>query len=334
MDKRGSLLILAIWVLLLLALFTSVVGRIVQGKLKMAQTFETKSKLRYIAEAGVQKAIQVLAMKDVQSQLPDVLNDGWSVNESAFHEIPVGDGYFTVGYQIGNTVYSGMIDEESKISLRLITSARILSNLFQLAGGLSKEEAAHIAYALLDCMDEDDHAYEAGAEKKYYMRLKPPYQPKNEPLDILEEMNFIRGMTPAIYERLSPYLTLYGSGLLNLNTASPIILVSIGMSESLVKKILRFRAGEDGVERTPDDHYFISLSSVAETLQNAFPLDDSEAQSLHDYVQSGLLTLQSSAYTVQSLARLRNRSEALLINCVTTRTGDILYWHEKFLSAN
>jgi type II secretory pathway pseudopilin PulG len=53
-----------------------------------------------------------------------------------------------------------------------------------------------VADAILDWLDEDDEAREFGAESAYYATLEPPYAPKNGPLDTVEELLRVRGVTP------------------------------------------------------------------------------------------------------------------------------------------
>jgi DNA uptake protein ComE-like DNA-binding protein len=53
-----------------------------------------------------------------------------------------------------------------------------------------------IADAILDWIDEDDIEREYGAEISYYSGLDPPYSPKNGPLETVEELLLVRGVTP------------------------------------------------------------------------------------------------------------------------------------------
>jgi type II secretory pathway component PulK len=53
-----------------------------------------------------------------------------------------------------------------------------------------------VADAILDWLDEDDEAREYGAESAYYATLEPPYAAKNGPLDTVEELLRVRGVTP------------------------------------------------------------------------------------------------------------------------------------------
>jgi hypothetical protein len=55
-----------------------------------------------------------------------------------------------------------------------------------------------IADAILDWLDDDDEPREFGAEVDYYSSLVPPYAPKNGPLETVEELLLVRGVTPQL----------------------------------------------------------------------------------------------------------------------------------------
>jgi type II secretory pathway component PulK len=55
-----------------------------------------------------------------------------------------------------------------------------------------------IADAIMDYIDEDTEPREFGAEDEYYFELDPPYLAKNAPLDTVEELLLVRGVTPQL----------------------------------------------------------------------------------------------------------------------------------------
>jgi type II secretory pathway component PulK len=67
-------------------------------------------------------------------------------------------------------------------------------NLLMALPGMTVE----IADAILDWLDEDDEQREFGAEAEYYASLAPPYAPKNGPLETVEELLLVRGVTPQL----------------------------------------------------------------------------------------------------------------------------------------
>lgn len=53
-----------------------------------------------------------------------------------------------------------------------------------------------IADSILDWLDEDEEPRPYGAEQEYYSVLPTPYEPKNGPIDSVEELLLVRGVTP------------------------------------------------------------------------------------------------------------------------------------------
>lgn len=54
------------------------------------------------------------------------------------------------------------------------------------------------ADSILDWLDKDDEPREYGAEVDYYAGLQPPYKPSNGPIESIEQLLLVRGMTPQI----------------------------------------------------------------------------------------------------------------------------------------
>ncbi len=55
-----------------------------------------------------------------------------------------------------------------------------------------------IADAILDFIDADDETREYGAERDYYTQLPIPYAPANGPLQSIEQLLLVRGVTPSL----------------------------------------------------------------------------------------------------------------------------------------
>jgi len=93
--------------------------------------------------------------------------------------------------------------------------------------------------AIIDWLDYDDMDAEEpdGAENDYYTSLENPYPCKNGPMDSIEELLLIKGITPELYfgnaeeEQLplSEYLTVHGdwAGRVNVNTAREEVIAAI-----------------------------------------------------------------------------------------------------------
>lgn len=85
-----------------------------------------------------------------------------------------------------------------------------------------------LAQALADWLDSDTrigHGQEP--EDAGYLALKPPYRSANQPLDELGDLAKIRGFTPQVIARLTPYITVLPSRTtINLNTTSAALLMT------------------------------------------------------------------------------------------------------------
>ena len=119
--------------------------------------------------------------------------------------------------------------------------------------GLEAEEVDNLVDALKDWMDRDDEVTKFGAESAYYQTLEEPYMCRNAPLESLEELLLVRGMTRELFygvgekPGISGFLTVYGEGKININTASPVVLISLSanLDQRAVEDMVSYRENED-----------------------------------------------------------------------------------------
>ena len=112
--------------------------------------------------------------------------------------------------------------EESNFVLRPIGLAQLRALMAGLA--IPENEAVPLTDAIADWIDSDDIALPNGAEDPFYQGLPAPYRVANRLLVDPGELRAVRGMTPAYYTRLRPWLcALPGAELspLNVNTLRP-----------------------------------------------------------------------------------------------------------------
>lgn len=85
---------------------------------------------------------------------------------------------------------------------------------------------ADLAPALADWLDADREVrFPAGAEDADYALLKPAYGAPDRPLAGSSELRGVRGLTPAVYARLAPFVTaLPAPSTLDINTAPGLLL--------------------------------------------------------------------------------------------------------------
>ena len=103
--------------------------------------------------------------------------------------------------------------------------------------------ADKIAQSILDWRDADSIPRSNGAERDYYLREGRLALPSNQTFREVSDMLSVEGMTPEIFERVSPYLTTRGSGVVNLNSADTVVLRSVpGMTDQILASILSQRS--------------------------------------------------------------------------------------------
>jgi type II secretory pathway component PulK len=134
-------------------------------------------------------------------------------------------------------------------------------------------------------------------------------------------------MTQDLFMKLKEYITIYGDGRININTASKEVLLALGLSEDIVYKILALRYGEDGIEGTNDDNIFDTPSNIATILKESFQLNDAETAYVSTISERYLATA-SNHFMIRSIANLNNKKNTSETTCVVDQDGNILYWRE------
>jgi len=328
---QGSVLFLTLWALCFLAALGVILGTGIRQKLTLVYRLDEREKLRLIAEAGIKKGIMWLHKEEATGF--NALKDPWSNNAAAFKDVFIGDGKFNICYNVsdesGNaSVRYGLIDEERKININ-VAQPGVLKRLFQAVLHCDVMEAQELAACIVDWRDKDSELSipVGSAEDSYYANLENPYRIKNAPFEVKEELLLVKGMRKDIYVSIQGYVTIYGDGRVNINTASKPVLLALGLSVSLADKITEFRRGADLIEGTPDDNIFGDASTIVNTLKKVYPCNDKEVAEL-TLLAERYLSTSSSTFTVISNAQLRNKKNTDAIACVVDREGNMLRWEE------
>lgn len=102
--------------------------------------------------------------------------------------------------------------------------------------------ADQVAQAMLDWRDGDDLHRARGAERPAYLAAGRPVLPDNAPFRSVSAIRDVMGVDEALYRLLLPYLTVHGSGRVNLNAAEPAVLITLpGMTDESVALVMRYR---------------------------------------------------------------------------------------------
>ena len=139
----------------------------------------------------------------------------------------------------GISISMRISDECGKLNVNRILQPRyynVAKRLFERLG-YSQE----LLDSLKDWIDRDNLPSDYGVEDYYYESLG--YRPSNAPLKSLGEIYYVKGFSEKSVKKLLNYLTVYGSGKINVNSASKELLLSLSerMSEGIADSIIESR---------------------------------------------------------------------------------------------
>lgn len=107
----------------------------------------------------------------------------------------------------GGRVRVQLLDEAAKVDLNA-AQEKMLQGLL-LAAGLEQEAAARMADVIMDWRDADEVRRFQGAEAEDYRLTSRNFGPRNKPFYAIEELQTVLGMTPTLYQRLAPWITVH-----------------------------------------------------------------------------------------------------------------------------
>jgi general secretion pathway protein K len=195
----------------------------------------------YLARSAINLGAALLAEDARQDAANGVAFDGltdvWAV---PFPPLPVE----------GGVAQLSVIDEARKFDINLIVDPNtgqpspaklaIAERLFVNLG-----VSPNLLAAIIDWLDPDSIETQGGAESDYYMRLVPPYMPRNGPMPTIGDLRMIRGIDDATFNVLQRVLTVMPEPLVNVNTAPPEVLgaLSVGLqgNPGAIQQILAVR---------------------------------------------------------------------------------------------
>jgi|GEM_PF-1091161 len=250
-NESGAILLISLWILIILSMLAIGLGHQLSLEIKLLHNNLDSVKAFYVAKAGMKRAIaeRILVLQSQDTIYADSFNQSWLNNEEIFKGAKFGDGVYTVENQQAPTLY-GMSDEQGKININT-ASEEVLRILFK-QFGLIDESASEVIAAIKawrgdkDSLDMDD----------YYQAQDPPYHCKKSKFDAIEEILLVKGVTPEIFYGidtnengiidfnevgLKGYITVYGDGTVNINTAPEIVLKAALGNEIIANYILEAR---------------------------------------------------------------------------------------------
>ncbi|MBN2217382.1 MAG: general secretion pathway protein GspK, partial [Pirellulales bacterium] len=207
-PRRAMVLIIVLVVVAALSLAALAFSSLMISEREVTHTTGRQIQAMAMAESGIEAARQFLAEE------PDLARTegDWYSNAERFQAIMVVDdaiardrGRFSIVAPGVNAaageIRFGLECESAKINLNTLLgddddggSSTDARNRLMSLPNMTEE----LADAILDWLDADDDPREFGAEADYYQSLDAPYRPANGPVACLEELLYVRGVTPSL----------------------------------------------------------------------------------------------------------------------------------------
>lgn len=222
-NERGVALILVLLMVSIIVVFTLQLNVSSRAQVYEAANLGDGIKVLYIAKSGIFAAMGLLA-EDANDV--DTLNETWARTEGLTEQ--------TKAYFDGGRVELAIEDESGKIPVNKLVDGNgfnpavkgLLTRLLsQPQFKLSERQVDEIVNAIKDWIDQDSEVTETGAENAYYQALDKPYAARNAPMESIDELLLVRGITGELFDGtedrpgLARCLTIHGEGKININTA-------------------------------------------------------------------------------------------------------------------
>jgi len=264
-KESGIALVLTLWVVTILMVTATYFAYERRWDSRVASYYKESTFSYYLARSAITKT-RILFAKEGEITGYDQFEHIGSYLEIPEEEI--GSGY----------VSTTVTDLEARMNVNRV-SLQLLRSLL-MNTGCEYEEAESVADAILDWRDSDSERRANGAEDDYYMGLPNPYPCKDSIFETIEELLLVKGVTEQIlfgdstlaqqrdvpyngggaYLGLRNYITVFGRGKVNVNTADLLILKSIpGINEEAARYIIS--------KRDQESEGFKNISEVSKYLE-------------------------------------------------------------------
>jgi general secretion pathway protein K len=292
-STRGFALIIVMLVIVVFSGLAAVFAMSMKVEMQLARNIDSESEMEWLGRSGVELARYVLAQQlNCPNEPYDALNQKWAggpggncvtngpLADISLDQVQLGRGKFSVK----------IVDLERKVNINFANREIIQQALDSM--GVESFTASTILDSIEDWRDPDTSPHVNGAESDYYLNLPQPYIAKDGPFDDVSEMLLVRGVTPDIYwgsgrtnRAVQPVQSIsqgvmgipdqgYSSALvdlfstvgrlqININTTSPTVLqLVLGIDRAMAERIVRERAGLDGVDGTEDDTPYLNAAEM------------------------------------------------------------------------
>ncbi|WP_140719823.1 general secretion pathway protein GspK [Pseudomonas sp. Hp2] len=271
-SVRGAALVLVLWLIVLLSAMVGAFALTARVEAMQAGVLRGSGQAREIARAGLEYGLSRVQSGDPATR--------WQADGRRYR-------WSWDGAQVDIRI----VDEAGKVDLNVADPA-LLAGLLR-ALGAEPGQDQRLAGAIADWRDVDDLSQPGGgAEDGDYAAAGLPYGAKDAPFESLGELRLILGMTPELYRRLLPNVTLFSARSQPDPRFAPApVLTAMGLDAAAILARRDAPAGTAPVEATAGGSGTYSIESRARW-------GEGREAVLHAVVRTGASPLPGAAYTV------------------------------------
>ena len=360
--QKGAILIVSFWVLLILSMLVIGLGHKLSLEIRLTHNHLDSLKAVYIAKAGIQRALaeRLKALRSQSGIDADAFNKSWFNNKEIFKNVKLGEGAYTVeNFQMPGLY--GMCDEQCKININTASDdvlRALIGPVSLKQGGADAKRITASIRAWRGDSDGGTLSILRTEDEAYYQAQNPPYRCKGSEFAAIEEILLIRGITPELFygkdgdgdsiigpeeEGFGKYITIYGNGAVNINTAPRPVLEAV-LDAEIADYIDNFRLWPEG---RIGSSWFVAQGLSADTsdykIKNIYDVEPDPAlgtdltrnylwKKLQTAKQNNVIGVKSSGFRINGAAEVKGIKKSIEAVAVFDENTDIYkfkYWHQK-----
>ncbi len=184
-NRRGTTVLAAVWAIAIGATIAASVQLFGWRQAMMSQDVVQRIQSRWAARAGVENTIAVMADFTDRPEPDDAFA---MVREMEFVSAgDVGLATYTIRHWRDDRHWAGPLDEHSRFNVNLVSEGDLM---------LLDDMTIDVASAMIDWRDEDNEPSLLGVEEDYYRALESPYDPRNDLIRTIAELELVAGIWP------------------------------------------------------------------------------------------------------------------------------------------
>ncbi len=333
--KKGVALIVTLWVLLILSTMATSFAYRMRLAIRAAVYQRDSFKALALAQAGVERAVA-----ELKNELETYTSSEQSWQKG--HQMTLAEG--KVAYNI--------VDEESKVCINnLLEDEKNHWNALEMLKRLPGVDS-ELAASIMDWIDEPSATHrEGGAENEYYESLAEPYPCKDGPLDTVEELLLVKGMSPYIFYGedindngtleigedenadgelrvgIKDLVTVYTGGRININTATAVALqAGLGLGADLIDYIVSYRENYGPLRNSED------VQTLFARTADSLRVSSHTKKRLQELMKRNRVTVKSSVFRINSVGILGDGPLVKRIRTIVQinpHSLKTIYWREE-----